>query len=84
MSRIVLMHHNLIIHLMEKISVVSSLGRAIMNKAAVNIYKHRSILRLFSGKAKRGGLISQHSTFMMIYEKDMERQSARWSQKEEE
>ena len=46
--------------------------------------KHRSILRLFSGKAKRGGLISQHSTFMMIYEKDMERQSARWSQKEEE
>ena len=29
MSRIIFMHHNLIIHLMEKISVVSSLGRAI-------------------------------------------------------
>ena len=29
MSRIIFMHHNLIIHLMEKISVVSSLGRSI-------------------------------------------------------
>ena len=69
MSRIVLMHHNLIIHLMEKISVVSSLGRAIMNKAAVNIYVQITVWDKCQHKycAIFGSLVKHVFTFIRNY-----------------